>query len=134
LRADPLKGKTFEAALMELLQEVKQTTGIRIECKFKVRSALSKKCSTALYRVVQEALTNVARHSEATRVQVYLMEASGMVCLRLQDNGQGFERNLNSTGFGLRGMQDRIQAIGGRFEIKSASGKGCQVEADIPIN
>ncbi|MBP0030432.1 sensor histidine kinase [Roseofilum sp. Guam] len=134
LRTDPLKGKTFEAALMELLQEVKQTTGIRIECKFKVRSALSQKCSTALYRVVQEALTNVARHSEATRVQVYLMEASGMVCLRLQDNGQGFERNLNSTGFGLRGMQDRIQAIGGRFEIKSASGKGCQVEADIPIN
>jgi signal transduction histidine kinase len=134
LRADPLKGKTLEAALQELLQEVKQSTGIRIESKIKLKSALSKKCSTALYRVVQEALTNVARHSQATRVQVYVMEMSGMVCLRLQDNGRGFERDLNSTGFGLRGMQDRIQAIAGRFEIKSQSGKGCQVEADIPIH
>jgi len=134
LRADPLKGKTLEAALRELLQEVKQTTGIRLEAKFKVKSAISKKCSTALYRVVQEALTNVARHSQATRVQVYVMEVSGMVCLRLQDNGRGFERDLNSTGFGLQGMQDRIQAIGGRFEIKSEMGKGCQVEADIPMS
>ncbi|MDJ1170183.1 sensor histidine kinase [Roseofilum sp. BLCC_M154] len=134
LRADPLKGKTLEAALQELLQEVKQTTGIRIESKIKLKSALSKKFSTALYRVVQEALTNVARHSQATRVKVYVMEVSGMVCLRLQDNGRGFERDLNSTGFGLQGMQDRIQAIAGRFEIKSQSGKGCQVEADIPIH
>lgn len=134
LRADPLKGKTLEAALQELLQEVKQTTGIRIESKIKLKSAVSNKCSTALYRVVQEALTNVARHSQATRVQVYVMEVSGMVCLRLRDNGRGFEQDLNSTGFGLRGMQDRIQAIGGRFEIKSQSGKGCQVEADIPIH
>ncbi len=133
LRADPLKGKTLEVALKELVNEMKQTTGIRFESKIKLKSILPSDRSTAIYRVIQEALTNIARHSQATKVQVYLMETSSMIYLRLEDNGQGFEPRENSTGFGLRGMQERIEAIGGKFELKSHTGQGCQLQADIPL-
>lgn len=93
----------------------------------------------ALFRVVQEAITNVARHAEAQRVRIELSVTGGTARVRVTDDGRGFEvkRVLNPTGsarsVGLIGMQERVRLLNGRMDIHSSEGEGTQVMAEIPI-
>jgi len=91
--------------------------------------------ATAVFRVLQESLTNVARHSRATEVDVNLVRDDSSVTLAIQDNGIGFAvagpRKTNS--FGLLGLRERAQLLGGEVEIVSVAGKGTRVELRIPL-
>jgi signal transduction histidine kinase len=98
----------------------------------------------ALYRIAQEALTNVRKHGEATRVDVCLAEENGALCLRVVDDGKGFEVTATTeklpTGararthrFGLRSMSERAQLVGGQLTVRSAPGQGTVVEARVPV-
>jgi signal transduction histidine kinase len=92
---------------------------------------------TVLFRVAQEALTNVARHAQASRVEVSIQKLDDGVCLKIKDNGKSFqvERLLHGKGskrLGLLGMRERLEMIGGRFDIESAPGAGTTVTAKIP--
>jgi two-component system, NarL family, sensor histidine kinase DegS len=93
---------------------------------------------TILYRVAQEALTNVARHSHARRVELSIQKLPDGVCMKVKDDGKSFpvERVLNARGqkrLGLLGMRERLEMVGGRFEVESAPGKGTSVIAQIPL-
>jgi two-component system, NarL family, sensor kinase len=94
---------------------------------------------TLVFRVVQEALTNVAKHAKATSAEVLLRRSEDRVFLRVQDRGAGFEAGdvLGSTdedrGFGLRGMRDRVMLFGGRFSLQSTPGLGTAVEVEVPL-
>jgi PAS domain S-box-containing protein len=93
---------------------------------------------TALFRVAQEALTNVARHAHATRVDVIIAKTAGGLCMTVKDNGRSFsaEHALKSEGgqhLGLLGMRERLETVGGTLSIGSASGKGTAVTAELPI-
>jgi signal transduction histidine kinase len=93
---------------------------------------------TILYRVAQEALTNVARHAQANRVEVSIQKLADSVGMQIKDDGKSFqvERVLNARGqkrLGLLGMRERLEMVGGRFEIESAPGKGTTVIAQIPL-
>lgn len=93
---------------------------------------------TALYRVVQEALTNVAKHARARHIQITLRHADGPVRLRITDDGQGFEPdglvlNTGLTGMGLLGMQERVKALGGTISIQSTPGEGTTITVEIPL-
>jgi PAS domain S-box-containing protein len=93
---------------------------------------------TILYRVVQEALTNVARHARAGEVEVSLQELPGHVCLKIRDNGRSFsvKRVLHAKGgkrLGLLGMRERLEMVGGTFAVESAPGQGTTVIAQIPL-
>ncbi len=81
----------------------------------------------------QEALTNIAKHSQATQANLYLAEIANRIYLKLKDNGCGFNLVENTTGFGLQGMQERTAALGGKLEIFSQLGKGCEIRVEIPI-
>lgn len=90
-----------------------------------------------LYRFLQEALTNVARHAEATRVHVTLEATADEVCLTVADDGRGFHardvgRRRTTSGIGLAGMRERLELVGGRMEIASADGAGTRVAARVP--
>jgi signal transduction histidine kinase len=90
-----------------------------------------------LYRIVQEASTNVARHSGATRCRVNLRRVSGRVSLTVEDDGKGFVlENLASgagrAGLGLLGIQERVAGFGGRFRVETAPGRGTRLVADLP--
>jgi signal transduction histidine kinase len=91
-----------------------------------------------VYRVIQEGLTNCARHAGATGVQINLTRgpnpASGRdeLCIDLSDNGRGADLATNSTGFGLRGMKERVTVMGGVLHVDSAPGKGFSIAASIP--
>jgi signal transduction histidine kinase len=89
--------------------------------------------SICLYRLLQEALTNVAKHARANRVQVALRNDAQEICLSVQDDGQGFdEQSMLSRGIGLLGMRERLALLGGWLEIESYPGQGTRLVAHIP--
>ena len=92
---------------------------------------------TVLFRVAQEALTNVVRHAHATQVELNIREVSGMVRMEIRDNGQSFpvEKTIQakSNRLGLVGMKERIEMVGGTLSIGSAVGQGTTVRAEIPF-
>ncbi|HEX4609806.1 MAG TPA: chemotaxis protein CheB [Urbifossiella sp.] len=89
---------------------------------------------TAVYRVVQEALTNVAKHAGATTVGVVLTRPDGAVSVVVEDNGAGFDPAATPNGrLGLLGMRERVELVGGEIDIESASGAGTTVAVRIPI-
>jgi signal transduction histidine kinase len=85
-----------------------------------------------VFRLVQEALTNVARHSEADRARVDVGELEGTLRVRISDEGRGFDLDERGGGFGLVGMHERVSLAGGRLELRSAPGEGTTIEATFP--
>jgi signal transduction histidine kinase len=93
---------------------------------------------TVLYRVAQEALTNVARHAKANRVEVNIQQRNSAACMEIKDDGKSFEveRRLQAKGskrLGLLGMRERVEMVGGTFSVESAPGHGTTVRVEIPF-
>ena len=87
---------------------------------------------TAIYRIIQEALTNASKHGHATRAVIEVREPTGSVELRVRDDGDGFDPATSTAGFGLLGMRERVQLLHGRIEVASARGNGTTVLASFP--
>jgi two-component system sensor histidine kinase UhpB len=87
----------------------------------------------AVYRIVQECLTNIARHSGANKVMIGLHRKSDQLVLHVEDNGKGFDPRLVLSGFGVAGMRERVQGLGGHFELSSTVGCGVQIQASLPF-
>lgn len=133
LRTNPLQGQSLLTALAKLIQDFEQTTNIKFNSNINLTSLLPIEFSTAVYRIVQEALTNISRHSEATQVRLELREKAMKIYLELADNGRGFEPTENTTGFGLQGMRERAEALGGNFSVHSQPSQGCQIHVELPL-
>ncbi len=93
---------------------------------------------TVLFRVAQEALTNVARHAHATQVKMSITEISGAIRMEINDNGKSFpvEKTLaanTNKRLGLVGMKERVEMVGGSLAIESKPGRGTTVRAEIPF-
>jgi signal transduction histidine kinase len=100
--------------------------------------ALGSAKRTVLFRVAQEALTNVARHAQATQITLSISKISGAVRMEISDNGKSFTvdsalRAHTSKRLGLIGMKERVEMVGGRLAIDSAPGRGTTVRAEIPF-
>jgi signal transduction histidine kinase len=134
LRSDPLQEQSLENAIATLVKEFRTTTTIQPDCTINLSQPLPPKVSTTIYRIVQEALTNITRHSEATTVSIQLVQRGQTLYLLVKDNGRGFNPWQNSTGFGLQGMRERTTALGGQFNLISQPGTGCLVTAQIPLS
>ena len=122
-------------ALEWLTNDFENRSGIN--CIFEHRNGmeLNETVSTAAYRICQEALTNVARHAEASRVSVVLKAEQDMLSLSVRDDGRGFdtERLAEFAGVGIAGMRERAVLAGGTLEVTSEKGKGCHVQFTVPI-
>ena len=125
-------------ALHAFMKNFMKETGIRVTLKaFSGVEKLSNKKRTALYRVAQEALTNVARHASASRVEVRIKNIARAVHMQIQDNGCSFEVEQTqhfheNDRLGLLGMKERIEMVGGTFTIESVPELGTTVHAEIP--
>mgnify|MGYP001570252337 CR=1 FL=1 len=123
-------------ALRDLVEEFSQRT--KVECELSVHPAdlfVDNGLATPLYRMVQESLTNVARHAQATEVIVSLFrDASGTITLDINDNGKGFSNVDQSMrrSFGLIGMRERAAMLGGEMKVHSQPGAGTSIEIVIP--
>jgi signal transduction histidine kinase len=90
----------------------------------------------ALYRIAQEALHNVIQHSRASKARVTLDASGSVVMMSISDNGKGFDQSRGASGahFGLEGIKERCELLGGRLEIRSSPGRGCEVRVEIPLS
>ncbi|HET7639757.1 MAG TPA: histidine kinase, partial [Ktedonobacteraceae bacterium] len=130
LRPVALEGKGLATALRELTTQWAQQTGIVANLRVEGSQTLSLTIEEALFRVGQEALANVARHSKATLVQMQLTTSDDTVTLSVIDNGQGFDTTRQGhMGVGLHSMQERMKALGGDARVESTPGKGTRVVA-----
>jgi signal transduction histidine kinase len=87
---------------------------------------------STVYRLVQEALTNIAKHARASRVAVEISERDGDIALVVRDDGSGFDPRRQSSGFGLIGMRERLALVNGTFDVRSSPGSGTELRATIP--
>ncbi len=133
LRNKSLQYPSLKTSLKQLIQEFQSTTDIQVNCDIDLVSNISGEITTAIYHLVQEALTNIAKHSQANTVKIYLQEKSEQLLLSIKDNGVGFEPQANTTGFGLQGMRERIEALDGNFSLISNPGAGCKILVEILI-
>jgi signal transduction histidine kinase len=137
LRPRPLEGAHLPDALRQLAENFSRDCGM--QCSFCQRGRahkLPEDTENELYRVAQEALCNVRKHSRARSVSILLRYRSGGVLLAIKDNGQGFCFNAPhglARGFGLPGMSDRALRLGGRVDVNSHPGAGTEVKMTVPM-
>jgi signal transduction histidine kinase len=123
------------SALEWQAQEFEKRSGIRCEFTPPVEEiTLNQRSAVALYRTMQEALTNVARHAEATEVSAALRRQDGAIVLEVRDNGRGMpsEALNDASSLGLIGLRERALSLGGRVAFSSRPGKGTAVVVSIP--
>lgn len=119
-------------ALRELLSRERALSGIPVSLEVEGESLPDSESALALYRVAQEAFTNIRRHAHAREANVRLGKEEGGWTLAVEDDGEGL--NGNRSGLGLRTMRERVEALGGKLEIHSAPGAGTKIWAWVPEN
>jgi signal transduction histidine kinase len=137
LRSPILDDLGLKPALDSLGQGVAARTGLHIAVGGSLRRRLSREIETVIYRSVQEALTNVAKHARATRVWIDLERQSHQVGCTVRDDGIGFDVRATLSkpgrrGIGLLSIQERVAEVGGKAAITSAPGQGTELRLTIP--
>ena len=127
-----LQEKGLATVLREYIFEWENRNDILVQFTDRNGQRLPLEVEQALYRVTQESLANVARHSHATRVDLSLVYNGETVQLSLSDNGRGFDMNSKPGGMGLRSIRDRISSIHGTIQIQSAPGHGTRLLVQVP--
>ena len=135
LRPSLLDDLGLKDAVQSLLSEYEHRTGIATRAEFDFQtSPIPQTVSVNVYRILQEALTNVSRHSRAEEVFVGLRVADGVAILTVRDNGVGLDPvALDGTRFGILGMRERAELLDGTFVVKTEAGRGTEVQVTIPI-
>jgi signal transduction histidine kinase len=147
LRVDEPVEQPLAETLAALAEEFRQATGITPNLQTILTQPVSTPVSRAIFRIVQEALTNISKYAQATQVNIQLVNigdtlaeegnapAEGLspqICLTITDNGKGFNCQQHPTGFGLQGMQERVAGLGGKFHLTTSPGDGCQIKVEFP--
>lgn len=121
-------------ALRSLVDQVRDSTTARIECAIEdVDDVLRGDAATHMYRILQEALSNVIRHARASHIIVCLERDVGRLHLEVRDDGTGFADDRDDSGLGLTSMRERAQMLGGTLRVHSAAGAGTQIRIDLPF-
>lgn len=139
LRPTALDDLGLVAAVRSYCEKFSRSWGIEVEVTAAgIKRRLPPQAELVLYRVVQEALTNVAKHAAASRARVSLRRRSNVVTMTVRDDGQGFDPAKVSakegSGLGLFGMRERLALVGGLAEIDSAPGRGTTITARVPLH
>jgi signal transduction histidine kinase len=126
-------------ALHTFMKSFGEQTGIRVRLSaFAEIKHVNNDKRTVLYRVAQEALTNIARHAQASQAEVKIQKVNGAICMTIMDDGKGFQaepalRTKKGKRLGLLGMRERLEMVGGNFTVTSMPGKGTTILARVPL-
>ena len=136
LRPKALDDFGLVAALERLVETFKESTGIEVEFESQLGpQRLSSEVETTLYRIVQESMTNIAKHAGARRVSILLVRRPGVVSAIVEDDGHGFTEDEESRGgIGLAGMRERVALLDGRLMVESGQGTGTSLVAEVPLS
>ncbi|MEO8447351.1 MAG: CheR family methyltransferase [bacterium] len=137
LRPSALDDIGVNAAVKSLIEDFRVRTGIRVSYKSrKLTKRLKEDIELTLYRIVQESLHNVEKHSKAENVRMSLGQNVSHINLVIADNGRGFENTKSSVftkKFGLTGIKERVESVGGKLLVKSEKGLGTRIDVKIPL-
>jgi len=138
LRPTVLDDLGWAPAIRFLAEAVSKRSGLPIHLKVSAEKRLPGEVETALYRVVQEALTNINKHAKATRVSIRVRREGPSLCCSIEDDGAGFDvaavrSDRQRHGLGLVGMDERLTAVGGSLQIDSSLGQGTALHIRIPV-
>ncbi|BBJ00137.1 hypothetical protein FGKAn22_18290 [Ferrigenium kumadai] len=134
LRPSPLEDVGLAAAIEDYVKKFRQHTGI--ECMLALPGqvlTLEQGQAATLFRILQESLSNVAKHAQASRVDIILTKRGKSLLLVVEDNGIGFELGRKEKSFGLLGIRERALMAGGKARISSEPGKGSRISISIPV-
>jgi signal transduction histidine kinase len=121
-------------ALVELVARVKAATGVTVDLRHEgLERRFSAEVEIAAYRIVQETLTNVARHAAAHKAIVQLLADDEALIVAIRDDGIGFTPAQSTGSGGLGGMSERVELLGGTVDIESAPSAGTTITAEIPL-
>ncbi|HHH41092.1 MAG TPA: sensor histidine kinase, partial [Chloroflexi bacterium] len=138
LRPEALDDLGLVMALRSQAKKCLEPAGVRVRLRsIGLEDRLPAEVEIAVFRVVQEAITNIARHAQATEANISLTRKGDKLIVRVEDDGVGFDpasvMRDEQKGWGLRGMEERITLLGGRFYIGSKPGQGTLVLAEVPL-
>ena len=134
LRPKALDDFGLVPALERLAENFREQTGMAVELEARLGpDRLPGEVETALYRITQEALTNVVKHARARSVSIVLTRRDGSVSAVIEDDGQGFEQGGDDEGLGLLGMKERVELIDGKLTVESSAGSGTTIVAEVPL-
>ena len=131
LRSSQLESLGLVGAINNVIQSSQQRTGIQIDASLgKDLDSLDDETSHSIFRIVQEAIENIIRHSNASHASLMLQNNKNEIHLTINDNGSGFSKKIihDNESYGIRGMRERVEALGGIFAIESQPQKGTRVE------
>ncbi len=141
LRPLPIEKSGLTDCLERLVQDVSQSSAIHVEGRFEnVDDLFPGEQATMVYRILQEALTNLIKHSHATAASVTLQRDLHCVRLRIEDNGKGFDKSAvlgqftTRTGIGLTSIDERVRMLGGSLEIRTGPGQGTSLQLEVPLH
>lgn len=133
LREDVREDPPVEDAIASLVTDFRQGTGTETHSHIDIRTCVPPKTGKVIYRIVQEALTNISKYAQATQVNVEVSTTPEGVYLTIEDNGQGFDCDAQKSGFGLQGMRERVAALEGVIHLHSEPGAGCRITVLLPL-
>jgi two-component system, NarL family, sensor histidine kinase DevS len=135
LRPTTLDDFGLVTAVERLVDTFRDQSGLQVDLEAQLREErLPREVETALYRIIQEALTNIAKHAGASRVSILLTHKGGSVAAVIEDDGSGFDPTaISDDGLGLVGMRERVGLVGGRLRVESAAQSGTTVLAEVPL-
>ncbi|TYR99652.1 sensor histidine kinase [Rossellomorea vietnamensis] len=134
LRPIDLKGENLEEGLKKLIGELIDKTPIEITPELEHLEGLTKGTEAHLFRIVQEGISNILRHAEATQIKITTKKIDSTLNLYISDNGKGFNVNQQKmTSYGLQTMRERCEEIGGVFQIRSKENEGTYINIRIPL-
>jgi two-component system sensor histidine kinase UhpB len=134
LRPEALEDLGLQSALAALATAFGEQAGVRVDRRLESGLPLTEEQELVVYRVAQEALTNVARHAGASRVELRLERAGSRVVLTVRDDGRGITEAASRSSQGIRGMRERAMLIGAEIDIRGSAGRGTTVRLSIPID
>lgn len=125
-------------SISEMVDKIQGASGIQFKCRVtELNGKMAKAVQINLYRIVQEAINNVVKHSGAARAWVEMDEDEGLLRVAVRDDGRGFDTGTRPTpgsgGFGLFGMAERLRMIGGQLSVDSAPGQGTSLMIELPL-
>jgi signal transduction histidine kinase len=135
LRPSALDDFGLASAVERLAASFRDQADLQVDFEAQLgEERLPREVETALYRIIQEALTNILKHAGASRVSILLTRRDGSAAAIVEDDGSGFDPSATSDdGLGLVGMRERVGLVGGRLRIESTSGSGTTVRAEVPL-
>ena len=134
LRPAALDDFGLTPALERLVESHRQDRGVTIDLEIRFGDErLPADAETTMYRIVQEALTNSARHAGASRISVLVTRKENAALVVVEDDGEGFDASSPTAGLGLSGMRERVALVGGKFRLETSPGTGTTIVAEVPV-